>query len=228
MTRFIALFAILALASAQNQPPQSFQQANPDNVIRITVNLVQVDAVVTDSHDKPVTNLKKEDFVLLQDGKPQTITYFNFVSTARDTTVRPTSAPKQGTTPGQKAPPPPPPPPRGLKPSQVRRAVALVVDDLGLSFESIARIRGSLKKFVDQEMQPGDLVAIMRTGAGMGALQQFTSDKRILYAAIDKVKYNAFGRVGISSFAPMQAVNEGAPDTSNADNEREQIFTAGS
>jgi VWFA-related protein len=228
MTRFIALFAILALASAQNQPPQSFQQANPDNVIRITVNLVQVDAVVTDSHDKPVTNLKKEDFVLLQDGKPQTITYFNFVSTARDTTVRPTSAPKQGTTPGQKAPPPPPPPPRGLKPSQVRRAVALVVDDLGLSFESIARIRGSLKKFVDQEMQPGDLVAIMRTGAGMGALQQFTSDKRILYAAIDKVKYNAFGRVGISSFAPLQAVNEGAPDTSNADNEREQIFTAGS
>jgi VWFA-related protein len=231
MPRFVAVFVVLALASAQNQAPQSFQQQNPDNVIRITVNLVQVDAVVTDSHDKPVTNLKKEDFVLLQDGKPQAINYFAFVNTARDTLVRPTptSAPKPSG-PGQKsaAPPPPPPPPRGLKPSQIRRTVALVVDDLGLSFESIARIRGSLKKFVDQEMQPGDLVAIMRTGAGMGALQQFTSDKRILYAAIDKVKYNAFGRVGISSFAPLQAVNEGAPDTANADNEREQIFTAGS
>src|SRR5690348_5806546 len=127
MPRFIALFAILALASAQNQAPQAYQQANPDNVIRITVNLVQVDAVVTDSHDKPVTNLKKEDFILLQDGKPQTITYFNYVSTARDTTVRPTSTSKQAT-PGQKAPPPPPPPPRGLKPSQIRRTVALVVD----------------------------------------------------------------------------------------------------
>jgi VWFA-related protein len=229
MPRLIAVFAVLALASAQNQAPQGFQQQNPDNVIRITVNLVQVDAVVTDSHDKPVTNLKKEDFILLQDGKPQAINYFAYVNTARDTAVRPTSnnAPKQSG-PGQKgAAPPPPPPPRGLKPSQIRRTVALVVDDLGLSFESIARIRGTLKKFVDQQMQPGDLVAVMRTGAGMGALQQFTGDKRILYAAIDKVKYNAFGRVGISSFAPLQAVNEGAPDTTNADNEREQIFSAG-
>jgi VWFA-related protein len=231
MSRFIGVFVMLALASAQTQAPQAFQQQNPDNVIRITVNLVQVDAVVTDSHDKPVTNLKKEDFVLLQDGKPQTINYFTYVNTGtRDTSVRPTttSAPKQSG-PGQKgaAPPPPPPPPRGLKPSQIRRTVALVVDDLGLSFESIARIRGSLKKFVDQEMQPGDLVAIMRTGAGMGALQQFTSDKRLLYAAIDKIKYNAFGRVGVSSFTPLQAVHEGAPDTTNADNEREQIFSAG-
>jgi VWFA-related protein len=228
MPRFVALFAILALASAQNQPPQTFQQQNPDNVIRITVNLVQVDAVVTDSHDKPVTNLKKEDFVLLQDGKPQTITYFAYVNTRSDAPVRPTStsAPKQSA-PGQKGIPAPPPPPRGLKPSQIRRTVALVVDDLGLSFESIARLRSTLKKFVDQEMQPGDLVAIMRTGAGMGALQQFTSDKRILYAAIDKVKYNSFGRVGVSSFAPLQAVNPDAPDTTNADNEREQIFSAG-
>src|SRR5437016_10658813 len=178
MPRFIAVFAVLTLASAQNQP-QSFQQ-NPDNVIRITVNLVQVDAVVTDSKDKPVTNLKKEDFILLQDGKPQTITNFTYVNT-RDASVRTISTPK----PQSKGAPSlrPPPPPRGLKPTQIRRTVALVVDDLGLSFESIARIRGSLKKFVDQEMQPDDLVAVVRTGAGMGALQQFTSDKRILHAA---------------------------------------------
>src|SRR5262245_10927543 len=226
MPRYIAVFVVLALASAQNQAPQSFQQ-NPDNVIRITVNLVQVDAVVTDSKDRPVTNLKKEDFILLQDGKPQTITYFAYVNSgAGETRTLPASAPKPATS-GQKGVPPPPPPPRGLKPSQIRRTIALVVDDLGLSFESIARIRTTLKKFVDQEMQPGDLVAIMRTGAGMGALQQFTSDKRILYAAIDKVKYNSFGRVGVSSFAPLQAVTEGAPDTTNADNEREQIFSAG-
>ena len=227
MPRFLAIFAILALASAQNPAPQALQQqSNPDNVIRITVNLVQVDAVVTDSKDKPVTNLKKEDFVVLQDGKPQVITNFSYVTRAG--AVRTTSAPPSKAAPAAKgAPPPPPPPARGLKPTQLRRTVALVVDDLGLSFESIARIRGSLKKFVDQEMQPGDFVAVIRTGAGMGALQQFTSDKRILYAAIDKIKYNSFGRVGISSFAPLQEVTEGAPDTSNFDAEREQIFSAG-
>src|SRR5258706_4386904 len=98
-----------------------------------------------------------------------------------------------------------------LKPGDIRRTVALVVDDLGLSFESTYHVRESLKRFVDREMQPGDLVAIVRTGAGMGSLQQFTSDKRILYAAIDRVKYNSLGRVGVSSFQPL-----GDPDESTA------------
>src|SRR5260370_41814013 len=115
MPRLIALFAILALASAQNQTPQAFQQQNPDNVIRITVNLVQVDAVVTDSHDKPVTNLKKEDFVLLQYGKPQTITYFAYVNTRNDAPTRPSPTSEKQSTPGQKSVPAPPPPPRALK-----------------------------------------------------------------------------------------------------------------
>ena len=35
-------------------------------------------------------------------------------------------------------------------------------------------------------MQPGDLAAILRTGSGMGMLQQFTADKRILHAAIER------------------------------------------
>ncbi|MCA1628756.1 MAG: VWA domain-containing protein, partial [Acidobacteria bacterium] len=63
--------------------------------------------------------------------------------------------------------------------------------------------RNALKKFVDEQMQPNDLVAIIRTGAGIGALQQFTSDKRMLYAAIERVKFNLNGRGGIGVFAPL-------------------------
>src|SRR2546430_2529641 len=55
---------------------------------------------------------------------------------------------------------------------------------------------------------PGDLVAIIRTGAGMGALQQFTGDKRLLYAAIERVRWNPYGRVGSS---PFQALAGGSP-----------------
>jgi VWFA-related protein len=215
MSKLIALFLTLAIAFSQTQPS--------DMVIRINVNLVQVDAVVVDAKDQPVTDLKKEDFIVLQDGKPQAITNFSFVNTKEGvvrTTTAKAAAPAKGV-------PPPPPPPMASRPKQIRRTVALVVDDLGLSFDSIARVRQSLKKYVDQEMQPNDLVAVIRTGAGMGSLQQFTSDKRMLYAAIDHVKYNAFGRVGISSFAPLQAVDASGIDTTNADNEREQIFSAG-
>jgi VWFA-related protein len=227
MYRYTAIFLTIAIAFAQTPAPQGFQQQTPDTVIRINVNLVQVDAVVVDSKDKPVTDLKKEDFVVLQDGKPQAITNFSFIDTkagvVRNTVAK--AAPKPVAP--VKGAAPPTPPPMASRPKQIRRTVALVVDDLGLSFDSIARVRQALKKYVDQEMQPNDLVAIIRTGAGMGSLQQFTTDKRMLYAAIDHVKYNSFGRVGISSFAPLQAVTPNDIDTSNADNEREQIFSAG-
>jgi VWFA-related protein len=196
----------------------------PDTVIRINVNLVQVDAVVTDSKDKPVTNLRKEDFEILQDGKPQAITNFAFIN-AGPGGVSAIGAPApRAVTPAKGS---VPPPAMTTRPASARRTIALVVDDLGLSFESIARIRSALKKFVDTEMQPGDLVAVIRTGAGMGSLQQFTSDPRLLYAAIDHVKYNALGRVGVSSFAPLQTVSDNDIDTTSFDEQREQIFSAG-
>ena len=205
---------LLALVAAFAQTPQP---TAPDTVIRINVNLVQVDAVVTDSSGKPVTDLKPEDFEVLQDGKRQQITNFSYISTRDPSSARakPALTVKKGA---------PLVPPARIKPQDIRRTVALVVDDLGLSFESIARVRSSLKKFVDTEMQPGDLVAIIRTGAGIGALQQFTADKRMLSAAIDRVKFNAMGRVGISSFAPLGSEEaEGAAAMA----ERNEIFSVG-
>lgn len=222
----IVLFLTLTLLLAQTPAPQTLAPQAADNVIRITVNLVQVDAVVMDSKDKPVTDLRKEDFVILQDGKPQVITNFSFINTTKAAVAR--TAPAKAAPAVKGAPAPPPPPLLATRPKQVGRTMALVVDDLGLSFESIARVRQSLKKYVDTQMQPGDLVAIIRTGAGMGSLQQFTSNKQLLYAAIDHVKYNSFGRVGISSFAPLQAVNPDTDiDTAGFENERAQIFSAG-
>ena len=155
---------------------------------------MQVDAVVTDSKNHPVTNLQAKDFEILQDGVPQVITNLSYIrEAAPDTGQRPTSLTKNAVA----------PPPRELKPQEIRRVVALVVDDLGLSFERPAYVHMAMKKFVDEQMLPGDLVAILRTGGGIGTLQQFTSDKRLLYAAIDRVKFNAQGRVGISSFEPL-------------------------
>src|SRR5260370_26184693 len=76
-------------------------------------------------------------------------------------------------------------------------------------------------------MSPGDWVADIRTGAGMDSLPPFTSDKRLLYASIAQVKFNSLGRVGVSSFAPLQAVRDTDIDTTSFDEEREQIFSAG-
>src|SRR5260370_8167425 len=219
------LFLTLAMGGGECPGAEGVRPEAADTVIHITVNLVQVDAVVMDSKDKPVTDLRKEDFVILQDGKPQVITNFSFINT-KEGVVRTAPAKPALAAKGVKL--PPPPPAIATRPKQVRRTLTLLVDDLGLSFESIVRVRQSLKRYVDREMQPGDVVGIIRTGAGMGSLQQFTSNKQLLYAAIDHVKYNSFGRVGISSIAPLQGVDPDNPiDTAHFDHEHAHIFSAG-
>jgi VWFA-related protein len=176
------------------RPPQS-----PDeDVVRITTNLVQVDAVVVDKNGKPVTDLKPEEVEILEDKHPQKITNFSYIIAD----ARPEAARAGKPVPVDKN--APPPPPVITRPDQVRRTIAIVVDDLGLSFGSIYYVRRALQKFVDEQMQPGDLVAIIRTGGGIGALQQFTSDKQRLNAAIARVRWNSAGRSGTSAFPFMQ------------------------
>src|SRR5207253_3816627 len=133
-----------------------------------------------------------------EDGRQQKITHFTYYVAESRSAEKPT---KPITTDKNV----PPVPPNRLRPEDIRRTIALVVDDLGLSFESVYFVRRALKKFVDEQMQPGDLVAIIRTSGGMGALQQFTADKRQLAAAIERVKWNANGRAGVSAFAPFEA-----------------------
>src|SRR5947209_817385 len=75
-------FLVSAFSQTREAAPAPAQESPDTPVLRVTVNLVQVDAVVTDSKGKQVTNLTAGDFQLFQDGKPQKITHFSYISTA--------------------------------------------------------------------------------------------------------------------------------------------------
>src|SRR5215212_6438616 len=62
-----------------------------DDVVRITSNLVQIDAVVTDKKGRQVTDLRADEFEILADGKPQKITNFSYVQNVPG--AEPTPAP---------------------------------------------------------------------------------------------------------------------------------------
>ena len=160
-------------------------------VVRITTNLVQVDLVVT-KDGKQIRDLKPEDFEILEDGRRQTITHFAYVST------NPTEAPKTDST-ATLIPKPP-------LPEEVKRTIAIVVDDLGMSFQSMANLRTYLPKFLNENLRPNDLIAIIRTGGEVGALQQFTSDPRVLASAIADLKWNPCSRVGASVITPERSL----------------------
>lgn len=185
------------------------QEREPRQVLRIGVDLVQVDATVTDARGRHVSDLTMEDFEILQDGRPQKIATFAYIRNVP-------AAPSAG---GATAAVRPATPAPALKPDQVRRTIAVIVDDLGLSFESTYRAREVLRHFLDKQMQRGDLVAILRTGAGSGALQQFTSDRRVLDAAVERVRWNMMARV-----APFSA---GGEAEQGMERSRNELFTAG-
>ncbi|HWW74902.1 MAG TPA: VWA domain-containing protein, partial [Pyrinomonadaceae bacterium] len=193
---FGLMLSLLAPAVSQ-QPADSPQQRqgapDEDEVVKISTNLVQIDAVVTGGDGRQVTDLEASDFEILEDGRPQQITNFSYVSLAGPAPAAPPAPPTR------KERNYIPPPPAALRPEQVRRTIALVVDDLGLSFESTVYVRQALRKFIDERLQPNDLAAVILTSAGSGSLQQFTADKRRLYAAVERVRWYPVGRGGLNA-----------------------------
>lgn len=218
----IILMCLLVLtAYGQTTSPR---EQKPSNVFRVGVDLVQLDVVVTDSDGNPVTDLTEEDFIVYQDGKPQKITNLSLIKiqepVQRPPTVTAAPEKKEETRIIE-----PPPPPVDIRRDQVRRSIALVIDDLGLSFEGIVRARESAREWVDNEMKPGDLVAVITTMSGMGALQQFTADKRMLHAAIDRIVYTTHSRIGVSSFTAVGQEDFGLSDIMKEENDA--ALTAG-
>ncbi len=238
----IASIAILFILNqpasrfAQQSPPQQKPDAKqPDSqtpareqetTVRISTQLVQIDATVTDKKGEHVEDLTEDDFELTVDGKKQNINYFRLVKLPEPKSSEPVSsnAPRP-------AAPPPSTPMKTIAPEQVARTIAFVVDDLGLSFESTYYARRAIKKFVDEQMQEGDLVAIIRTGKGLGALQQFTSDKRVLYAAVEKLTWNPYSRDMIPRFGSVDnndiRTQESRDAEARFEDFRETVFSVG-
>jgi VWFA-related protein len=74
----IAIAAAVLQDGAQSPPPASSASVPPTqrSVFRVATRLVQVNVVVHDEHGAPVTDLKKEDFTVLERGKPQSVSFF--------------------------------------------------------------------------------------------------------------------------------------------------------
>ena len=156
--------------------PGACQRRGSRPVIRVSTELVQVDAVVTDKQGRQVTNLTAKDFEIVEDGIKRPITHFRYVS------FEPLPLPTPTVPAASRLPPP--------TRETTKRTLAIVFDDLSLSFQGQVWARQALHRLVAERMGAGDLVSIVRTGGGIGNLQQFTNDKRLLDAAIEGVRFD--------------------------------------
>ncbi len=174
-----------------------FSQETQDLNIKVNVNLIQVDVTVLDKSGRRVEGLTADDFEVFRDGKRQVIKNVIFVS-------RPPVKPEPPAPSGLTAPSTllaTSLPGKQLKAQDVRRTIAIYIDDLSINFANLLPVRDALRKFVEEQVQPGDLVAVYVSSGGLGLFQQFTTDKRAILASIERVRYRSLN--GVDSLAPI-------------------------
>ena len=155
--------------------------------IRVSVNEVRLDVVVLDKKGNQITDLTADDFEVFQNNKRQEITSSVYIDSQPGAAAQPVAdqkgnpsqsvAGQKGNLPSQPA--------AALKKEDVRRTILFVVDDYVMTFENSYYTKIALRNFVEKQMQPGDLVAILRTDYGNSALNMFHSDKRETLARIN-------------------------------------------
>jgi VWFA-related protein len=191
--RFPAIIGTLLLTTAlagpmHAQEPSTQEQApapgENSTVLRTTVRRVVLDVVVTDAKGSPASGLTKEDFTITEDGKVQRIVSFDAIGFSPDMDYVPPALPPQ--------------PPNTFinMPSTPEKGPLYVLlydlvnmdspDQMNSPEDHSAQLiaRQQLVKFI-QSKPEGTRFAIFVRSDGLHLIQGFTSDKSLLYSAID-------------------------------------------
>jgi len=156
-------------SSYKASPDQELSSHDTPATFKVRVNLVLVRVVVRDSDGKPVPNLKKEDFLLFDNRKPQAISTFS-AETAASRAVKNVNVPIPA---GDEN----PAPAEGHVAGLAQRFVAMLFDDVHLSMQDSVFVRKSAERFLGK-LAPSDRVAMFSTSGQFS--QDFTNDREAL------------------------------------------------
>jgi VWFA-related protein len=149
----------------------------------VKTDLIDLRAVVTDKRGKPITDLKKEDFELSENGKPQEISFFSMVKISGKGEVRRAASPSAEKRPDRES----EARPASGGPETPARSVILYVDTLHLSPQSLLNLKQSMRKFIDEHLTDQDLTAIVTSAGSLGVVEQFTRDRQVLRLAVARL-----------------------------------------
>jgi VWFA-related protein len=142
-------------------------------------SLVLIPTVVTDRTGAQVTGLTKDDFYVLDNKQPQKISIFEEVKTAPGV-IRRVDPHDNGFT-------------NAVAPeAKNQRLTMILLDTLNTQFSDQVRARRELLKVVEEALQPDEPVALLTIGSsGLTVLNDFTTDPKVLAAAVKKVRAQA-------------------------------------
>ena len=176
--------AALALASSvtvsAQQSPAPAAPASPSLVVQVGLDLIRIDASVTDKSGRPVTDLRAEDFILEVDGRRQKVANAAYVGPSLPGAGGGTSSsPADGN-------------------PYAESIVVFVVDDLNMSYKSMYDAKRSLARFAEELGPSRPLMALRRTSDESPKFSIYRSADR-LASAVNDLKYNNRSSKGIFS-----------------------------
>ncbi len=173
--RQFALLLLVALVVLQSPVLQGQGAQAPGVTFQVEVNYVDVDVVVTDAQGNFVTGLTRDDFEVFENGRPQKIDTFSMVEIPVEKPAefvhegRPVVADTQ----------------TNRRPFD-GRVYVIVLDDLDVSAMRSTPLKDAARKFVREFMGANDLAAVVYTSGRRDAAQEFTTNRELLIASIDK------------------------------------------
>src|SRR5258708_5701766 len=208
-------FSLLAQDAPQSQPPPPSQQTQqpqqPQYRVRVTSELVLVNVVVRDKKGNLITDLKKDDFTLLEDGKRQAISAFDFENVDELKTAGAAEATVSGAAPDNGSLLRSNEQPASLN-ARDRRLMLLFFDFSGMQPEDIERSVGAAKKFVQTRMQPADMIAVVSLSTNMRIDLDFSDDKTKVLSVLNS--YTSGQGQGFDN--GLNGSSEGAAETGGA------------
>ena len=186
----VFFFSIIPFSAGQDllatSTKENHDEENAPFKISVNVSEVRLDVVVVDNKGRPVTDLTAADFEVYQNKMPQEVTSSIYISNQVEDSARLGPAASLKDAPNLS---PLSIPATTLKKEDVRRTIVFIVDSLSMKFEHLSYARASIKGFLEKQMLPGDLVAVIRTGYGNSALNFFSSDKSQISRRVDGIPY---------------------------------------
>lgn len=211
ITRPIAILILCCISGLTASNAGSQTKTDKDSgkqIFKVSTDLMEVRAVVTDRENRIIENLKRDDFELLENDQPQEISFFSIsrIESRRSQSAT-LKAPKEdkGTVAAQSV-------QERLSETPVRTTL-LYVDNLHLNFESLIRVKQALRQFVNEQLTDQDMVALATSSGSLGIGQQFTRNRQVLRYAIEQIQVGP--QVRQSLFTPALAarvVKEGPVD----------------
>src|SRR5216683_616621 len=161
-------------APSQNAPNEEVSSHDTPTTFKVRVNLVLVRVVVRDQQGKIVSNLKKENFQLYDNRKPQTISSFSVETPEKHTASAVASAAAEGSSSSADV-------AGGKAVVLPQRFVSMVFDDVHLSMSDAVFVRDSATRFFGA-LAASDRVSLNTTSGQL--TQDFTDDHEKLAKAL--------------------------------------------